>query len=262
MRGCVNIGALICFGLMVCRESHAQQSNGSAETVTAEAIRVPRPEGIVVIRASLDKKGRVISAEALSGSDALIPDSLAKVKKKRFDLKFDPDISRTQIFVYNYRVADGRCKAASSYVSNDPHGFITINQCWPESSKAGDDNGVAQEAMRAMVSDQDIEVLDYEEMKYPEIGIREYNREIVLVQAVLDENGNVIDAFSILGDKLLVPDCLTNIKKWRFRPNAKRMAIVAYLFRSPCAEAPEGQSQFVLYPPNLVTVTGSGSRSR
>jgi len=41
----------------------------------------PESEGVVVVRAQLDEKGRVLNAAAISGKESLIPDSLGEREK-------------------------------------------------------------------------------------------------------------------------------------------------------------------------------------
>src|SRR5690242_14424306 len=81
------------------------------------------------------------------------------------------------------------------------------------------------------ILDSDVHVINFEEMKYPAIGRTAQIDSFVVVQATLDDDGKVSDAAAISGSKFLIPDCLTNIRTWRFSPNARHAAIVVYRFQ-------------------------------
>jgi TonB family protein len=259
----ITLKGIICLGLMLSRSSQAQQFDRAASTINPNDTKVANyselkypslariAQGVVVVRAKLDKSGRVIDAEALSGNDALVADTLTNVKSWRFE----PNASGIAMVVYNFRIIQGRCKSASSLFTFERPNLATITACWPESSASAVGNVISTNNAHAMVSDNEMVLLDYEEMKYPILGMRIMAAGLVVVQARLNEDGNVVEAFPVFGHGLLTSNCLTNVKKWRFKPNAKKMAVVAYRFAFTHKMAPEGQEQFVLYPPNFVTLT-------
>ncbi len=122
-------------------------------------------EGAVVVRAKLDKKGRVSDAEAISGSELLISDSLANIKK----WQFEPNASRTAVVVYNFRLAHGVCKTASSLFALEKSYLANITGCFPipaESTKLAK----TQESGQALVNDRDINVVDFEDIRYPPLA--------------------------------------------------------------------------------------------
>ncbi len=47
----------------------------------------------------------------------------------------------------------------------------------------------------------------------------------------LDDQGKVVQAVALSGNDLLLPDCLVNAKKWRFKPNSMRAAVIVYNLR-------------------------------
>ena len=216
----------------------------------------PAAEGIVVVRIMLDNKGRVTRADALSGKEVLIPDSLSNAKKWRFE----PNATKTAVIVYNFRIARGICKLASSFFTLDPPNLATITACLPVTATSNSTVN-SQQAADVMVSDKDMEIVDYEDMRYPTLAASARISGVVVVQAKLNKNGEVTDASAIFGYPMLIPDSLTNVKKWRFRPNAKQLEVVVYYFRFPCNGLQynsDQQPQFVLVPPNFATVTGTG----
>jgi outer membrane biosynthesis protein TonB len=107
------------------------------------------------------------------------------------------------------------------------------------------------------INDKDINVVQFEELKYP--AIAEYaplseGTEVLLV--TLDEQGTVVKAEALSGNNLLIPDCIANLKKWRFKPNANKKVIVVYSLKQSLGLCKTASSVFALRPPNLVTVTG------
>jgi TonB family protein len=85
--------------------------------------RQTRTQGVVVIRVRLGKSGAVTDAVALSGSDPLIPASVANAKKWRFQ----PNAQGTAIIVYNFRTPQAACK--SSFSMLQAPNFVTIIGC-------------------------------------------------------------------------------------------------------------------------------------
>lgn len=109
-----------------------------------------------------------------------------------------------------------------------------------------------------IINDKDINVVQFEELKYP--AIAEYapfesdGVEVFLVS--LDDQGKVVQVEVLFGNNVLVPDCLANLKKWRFQPNASKRAIVVYNLKQSSGTCKTASSVFTLRLPNLVTVTG------
>src|SRR6202035_1988469 len=89
-------------------------------------------------------------------------------------------------------------------------GFLTLIVCYSS----------AQE--EPTVNDEDISVSFVEEMPYPALAHAAHREGAVVVQVKLDDKGNVLSARAISGSKLLVPDSLANVRKWRFQPNSNK----------------------------------------
>ena len=105
------------------------------------------------------------------------------------------------------------------------------------------------------VYDKNIKVKHFEQMKYPPLARTAHVQGVAVIWANLDAQGNVVDASAISGSEILLPDCLANIKKWQFEPNAQRAIVVVYNFRMSARLAGSGPSKFVLDAPNFVTIT-------
>jgi hypothetical protein len=107
------------------------------------------------------------------------------------------------------------------------------------------------------VDDADIHVTHFEEATFPLLARQTNLSGAVVVRASLNDSGGVVSATAISGHKLLIPVCLGNIKLWRFKPNAAKVAIVIYrfdFFEQFCAKG--AKQKFVFSPPNIATVTG------
>jgi outer membrane biosynthesis protein TonB len=99
-----------------------ETTGAETEVVDFEEMHYPRlarqakVDGVVVVRASLDEKGNVVEAQAVSGNDLLTADSLANLKRWRFRSKS----KKTAIVVYSFRFPCGNL----SYKSDYQHQFV------------------------------------------------------------------------------------------------------------------------------------------
>jgi TonB family protein len=105
------------------------------------------------------------------------------------------------------------------------------------------------------IGDEDIKVRDFESLKYPALALQTSYQGVVVVRVKLDDDGKVSAAVAISGHKLLIPDCLANVKKWRFQPNSRHAAVIVYNFRlSHAAQCKSAGSFFTIEAPNFVTI--------
>ena len=95
-------------------------------------------QGVVVVRASLDQDGKVLSAKAISGPDLLAKDALANIRKWHFD----PNGNKTAIVVYEFRLIEGECGGTRGqlFVFRQPNQALVVGcDCakhhWVPSSK-------------------------------------------------------------------------------------------------------------------------------
>jgi TonB family protein len=84
-----------------------------------------RIQGVVVVRARLDSVGKVIEATALSGSQYLIPETVANAKK----WQFQPNSHKAVVVVYNFKLSQGRCKFPSGFSELEAQNLVTITAC-------------------------------------------------------------------------------------------------------------------------------------
>jgi Gram-negative bacterial TonB protein C-terminal len=107
----------------------------------------------------------------------------------------------------------------------------------------------------APVLDETVVPVHVEPLTYPVAARVTRAHGAVVVRVHLDNNGKVVSSAAVSGAKSLIPDCISNAKKWAFRPSESKEVIIVYEFtikglcQHPCA------SQFLFTPPNIATVT-------
>ena len=115
--------------------------------------------------------------------------------------------------------------------------------------------GYVRAQQDATINDRDIKLVDFDGLTYPTIARTAHIQGVVVVRVKLDDKGRVRAATAISGAEILIPECLTNAKKWRFRSNAQNTAIIVYNFRMTDGITKSGCSHFMLLPPNFATIT-------
>lgn len=106
------------------------------------------------------------------------------------------------------------------------------------------------------INDEDIKLVSFEDLAYPALAANTRLQGVVVVRAKLDADGNVVAGSAVSGSKFLIPDCLSNIKKWKFKPNPQRTVVVVYDFKieeGACHD--RSRSLFLLVHPNFASVT-------
>jgi outer membrane biosynthesis protein TonB len=113
-------------------------------------------------------------------------------------------------------------------------------------------------AAQGSAKQKELQVVTFEEMKYPTVAqYAPYRSEgLVVIQVALDEQGKVSVAKAISGSFFLIPDALANIQRWRFQSEGAKSGIIVYNFRRVIGECGSLTSMFAFERPNLVTVTG------
>ena len=106
------------------------------------------------------------------------------------------------------------------------------------------------------VNDEDIIVSSSEAMQYPALAHAARREGVVVLQVKMDDDGKVVSARAISGSKMLIPDTLANVVKWRFRPNSNKTAVVIYEFHLVEGKCDLGRhGQFAFRGANVATVT-------
>jgi TonB family protein len=110
------------------------------------------------------------------------------------------------------------------------------------------------------IYDKDINVISFEEMRYPPIARQARIQGDVVVLVKIDSGGRVTSANAISGAKLLIADTLSNAKKWHFRPNAGQAAIIVYDFRIAEGTCNSSEQNHIsaFREPNILVVIACG----
>jgi TonB family protein len=106
------------------------------------------------------------------------------------------------------------------------------------------------------LNDKDINVVHFEAMSYPQLARVAHVQGVVVIRVSLDSEGKVEKAMAISGREELIPDCLANAKKWKFKPNRLKMAILVYSFTLPPVDCGSVTSFFTLQGVNVASITG------
>jgi hypothetical protein len=101
-------------------------------------------------------------------------------------------------------------------------------------------------------------VIDFEDLAYPAAALAQNVQGVVVTKVTLDDDGNILDVSALSGRKLLIPDCLANLRKWKFQimSSGERTAIIVFDFEikeGQCHDA--SRSLFQRFYSNLVFVT-------
>jgi TonB family protein len=99
-----------------------------------------------------------------------------------------------------------------------------------------------------------VEVL--EGMRYPPLARTAHVEGRVVVQVKLNDSGGVVSASAMPSEKvvaMLIPDAVSNARKWRFHPNPNKVAEIVYEFQllNECIQ-PQSEWHFVFKAPNVV----------
>jgi hypothetical protein len=106
-----------------------------------------------------------------------------------------------------------------------------------------------------LISNRDMSLLHFVELDYPKLANQALVQGVVVVRAKLDDNGSVVEARALSGAELLIPASVENAKKWRFRPNQEKEAVIIYNFSVDGTSMAPGCRRFTVEPPNFATIT-------
>lgn len=107
-----------------------------------------------------------------------------------------------------------------------------------------------------VLEDREVRLESFQDLAYPPLARATAVQGVVVVEAKIDEAGNVDSARAISGNKTLIPDAVANAMKWKFQPNSKKRAIVVYDFRFVAGACHDNShSLFQLLHQNFATIT-------
>ena len=100
----------------------------------------------------------------------------------------------------------------------------------------------------------DVNVISFEEMTYPHLAYYTHLQGSVAVKVKLDEQGKVSGAAAISGLRLLADASVENVKKWTFKPNATKTALVIYDYKILSGRCNHESSLFILEGANVARI--------
>jgi TonB family protein len=104
--------------------------------------------------------------------------------------------------------------------------------------------------------DENVKLVSFEDLPYPPAARMAKVQGVVVVRVKLEEDGRVLSTLAISGNKALIPDTLSNARKWRFAPNSQRSVVIVYEFRltdGACHD--NSHSLFQLIHQNFASIT-------
>ena len=105
------------------------------------------------------------------------------------------------------------------------------------------------------ILNEDIGIAKFEVLAYPVLPKATHVEGAVVVRVKLDSDGKVASATAISGPKLLIPDCVSNARKWLFKPEKSRDVVIVYIFKFEGLCYSSCPSSFHFSPPNVATIT-------
>jgi TonB family protein len=111
-------------------------------------------------------------------------------------------------------------------------------------------------AQEDTLDDRDVKLVSFADLDYPGLARSARVQGVVVVRVGLDDQGRVASASGVSGPKVLVDACLANARKWTFKPNARKSAVIIYEFsldEGACHDA--SRSLFRLRHFNFASIT-------
>jgi hypothetical protein len=114
--------------------------------------------------------------------------------------------------------------------------------------------GFAQSQQSPAVDVSNTNVVAFQEAEYSPLARLAHIEGIVVVQAKLDNKGNVLSATALSGPEILADSSIDNVKKWLFKPNTAKSAIVIYRYEILDGACNGHPTLFVLQGGNVARV--------
>lgn len=113
---------------------------------------------------------------------------------------------------------------------------------------------IAGQTQNAVIKDKDINVRIFEDAQYPPLAYMARIQGVVTVLVRLDEQGRIAEAVANSGPELLIAASLNNAKKWAFKPNSIKKAVIIYNYKILDGRCNKNSSLFILQGTNIATV--------
>jgi TonB family protein len=173
--------------------------------------RQARIQGMVILKVQISKTGDVENIQLVSGHPILAPSAIEAVKQwkyKPYLLNGEPVEVETNVTV-NFTLPD---KLPAEGVAGDMPGGLppseqdgTPGPGVPQRVRVS--SGVAQGLLVAKVPPQ-----------YPQEAKDQHIQGVVVMQVIVDKQGNVANIQLISGHPLLAPPAIDAVKQWKYKP--------------------------------------------
>jgi len=192
------------------------------------AAKENRIQGQVLLRAIIDRQGNVIQLKTISGHPYLIPAAMDAVKQWRYKpylLNREPVEVETVVVVnFNLAPSPGSSSSAttpaagSSAASSGSGGNASAVE--PHNDAAGGEppNKVTYNRVRISGGVAESHLIHKIVPAYPEQAKQSRIQGTVILQAVIDKEGHIIELTPISGHPMLVPTALDAVRQWRYSP--------------------------------------------
>jgi TonB family protein len=185
--------------------------------------RQARIQGQVILRVHISKSGDVENLQLVSGHPMLAPAAIEAVKQWKYRpylLNGEPVKVETNVTV-NFTLAD---KPAAEQGAGDIPGDAPSGQANPQVLKvvpSNEDTGHLVAPQRVRVSSgvaQQRLLLSKVQPQYPQDAKDQHIQGVVVLQVIIDKEGNVAHIQLISGHPELAPAALEAVKQWKYRP--------------------------------------------
>jgi TonB family protein len=112
----------------------------------------------------------------------------------------------------------------------------------------------AQSGGNGFIEDKDNNVVAFEDTQYPPLALNARIQGTVIVEVQFDNQGAVSRTHPISGTAQLISTSIENAKKWVFKPNASKKAIIVYKYKILEGRCNHNSSLFILQGANVATV--------
>jgi TonB family protein len=220
----VTLLLLICFALSAAAQVSTPQRVRASDSIMQGLIikkvapvyppvaRQARIQGMVVLKVQISKTGDVESIQLFSGHPILAPSAIEAVKQWKYSpylLNGEPVEVETNVTV-NFTLPDKL--PAEGVVGDMPGGFPPSEQggLAPSPAVPGRvrvSQGVSQALLLTKVPPQ-----------YPQEAKDQHIQGVVVMQVIVDKQGNVANIQLISGHPLLAPPAIDAVKQWKYKP--------------------------------------------
>jgi TonB family protein len=172
--------------------------------------RQARIQGLVVMKVLISKTGDVENIQLVSGHPILAPSAIEAVKQwkyKPYLLNGEPVEVETNVTV-NFTLPDKL--PAEGVVGDMPGGF-------PEGEKGPTQPAVPGRARVSPGVEQGL-VITKVPPQYPPEAKDQHIQGVVLMNVIIDKEGNVTNVQLISGHPLLAPAAVDAVKQWKYKP--------------------------------------------